>query len=143
MNAFAWLLTYALPLALIANGTLNQGDDNPWCFSLFYLSPLVAVGCLTLSLRVRTIRRFRWMSLFHLVTIFLAAIILPNYWMLVTIAQDHIGAAFDSSIADIHDPEAWHAWWAPIMTVLMVWVVCLIYLAFRASYTKQKIDNTR
>jgi len=42
MNAIAWLLTYLLPIALVAFGTVTQGDDDPWRLSFFIFAPVVA-----------------------------------------------------------------------------------------------------
>jgi len=137
MNALAWLLTYSLPIALIAFGTVTQGDDDAWRASLFIFAPIAAFGCVVLSIRRRNVRCFRWMGTFHLVTILLAISILPAYWTRVTIARDHIGAGFNSDYVQSFEPESWHFWWAPVMTALTLWVAFLAVLAFLTKQAEQ------
>ena len=138
MNPLAWLLTYALPIALIAFGTVTQGDDDAWWGSLFVFAPVATVGCLILALTVRSVRCYRWMSTPHLLTALLAIKLLPGYWTRVTIARDHIGAGFSPDYVGAFDPELWHFWWAPVMTALVAWV---IFLAVRAFRTKKEAEQ--
>lgn len=142
MNALAWLLTYALPIALIAFGTVTQGDDDAWWGSLFIIAPVATIGCLMLSLTSGSIRRYRWMSVFHLVTVLLASTILPGYWVRVTIARDHIGAGFSTDYVRSFDPELWHFWWAPVMTGLVAWVIFLTVRAFRTKQEAQQAGSS-
>ena len=133
MNAVGWLLTYSLPIALIAFGTVTQGDDDAWRVSLFLLSPIAVIGCLMLSILRKKAKSFRWMGAIHIITILLAVVILPGYWARVTIARDHIGAGFNSDYVGAFEPEIWHCWWAPVMTLLVVWVALLGGCAFRTK----------
>ena len=137
MNALAWLLTYALPIALIAFGSVTQGDDGPWTLSLFVFAPVASVGAVTLLLRRDRIYDYRWMGMIHILTAILAIRILPGYWSRVTIRRDHIGAGFDQSYVGVLEAASWHFWWAPVMTGLSV---AIVFLAIHAM-TKTKRHN--
>lgn len=137
MNALAWLLTYTLPLAIAAYGTVNQGDDGPWCFSLFVLAPISSVGILVLWRRREQIDRFRWMCIIHILTIILAVRILPDYWSRVTIRRDHIGAGFHPDNVGSFEPSTWHYFWAPVMTILSILTVIIVMLAFKQRHAEQ------
>ena len=137
MNALAWLLTYALPLAIIAFGTVTQGDDGPWSFSLFVFAPVAAIGAVILLIRRRSLYEFRWMGLLHILTVILAIRILPGYWTRVTINHNHIGAGFDQSYEGAFEAAAWHSWWAPVMTLLSVIVALLAVDAVTKTKAQQ------
>jgi glucan phosphoethanolaminetransferase (alkaline phosphatase superfamily) len=136
MNTLAWLLTYFLPLAMIAFGTLTQGDDSAWSFSLFVYAPIAAIGASILILRYKRIHDCCGMGLFHILTVVLAVMILPGYWSRVTIQRDHIGAGFDASYVGSFEAERWHFWWAPVMTGLTAVIVFLVIYAFRKAKTQ-------
>ncbi len=141
MNTLAWILTYALPLAIIACGTVTQGDDGPWRFSLFILAPLVAIGAAILWVRRSDIRRLRWMSVIHIVTLIAAVRVLPEYWSRVTIAGDHIGTGFNRDYVGAFHPEKWHSWWAPTMTGLSMAIAALVIYAFIQRKAEQAVPS--
>lgn len=135
------ILTYALPLAIIACGTVTQGDDGPWQFSLFILAPLAAIGAVILWIRRSDIRKLRWMSVIHIVTLIAAVRVLPGYWSRVTIAGDHIGAGFSRAYVGAFHPEPWHSWWAPTMTGLSMAIAALVIYAFIHRKAEQAVPS--
>ncbi len=126
----AWLLTYLLPWALLAFGTVTQGDDGPWMFSLFFYAPMIALGFLLLAVRWRDLPRDRWFGCFHIITLVVAARVLPAYWQRVTLARNHIGAGFSADYIGSFEPEWWHSFWAPTMTLLVFCAVLVNILAW-------------
>jgi hypothetical protein len=143
MNAIAWLLTYSLPIAIIAFGTLNQGDDGPWSMSLFVFAPLALIGSVILLLRLRRIYEYSWMGVFHIITAILAFRILPAYWTNATIGGDHIGAGFDQDYIGVFEASRWHFWWAPTMTVISAFVVILAFIAITMNSAQQVAPRNR
>ena len=137
MSALGWLLTYALPVAIMAFGSVTQGDDDAWRASMFIVAPIAALGIGILWIGRAHNRRFRWMSVIHVLTVILAIRILPGYWTRVTVGHDHIGAGFDREYVGAFQPEAWHLWWAPIMTSLSLAVAFLAIDAFTKTQAGQ------
>jgi hypothetical protein len=130
-----WSLTFLLPIALLAFGTVTQGDDGPWMFSLFFLAPVVALGFLLLTLARREVPYHRIIGLVHIVTFVIAARVLPGYWLRVTLARDHVGAGFSPDVAGHFDPEWWHGFWPPVMTLLVFCAVLFNILAWMRRTT--------
>ena len=137
MNTLGWLLTYTLPVAIITFGTVTQGDDDAWRASMFFFAPIAALGIGILWIGRAHSRRFRWMSVIHVLTVILAIRILPGYWTRVTIGNDHIGAGFDREYVGAFEPKSWHFWWAPIMTSLSLAVAFLAINAFKKTQAEQ------
>jgi hypothetical protein len=126
-----WLLTYLLPLALIAFGTATQGDDSEWAGSLFLFGPIVALGIFLLLLSWSSLHKHRLLGVGHLLSLCLAIIILPNYWQRVTFGGSHIAAGMSEDYIDSFAPEPWHAFWAPVMTIFVVAVVVFNIVAWK------------
>ena len=132
ITVLGWLLTYLLPLALIANGTANQGDDSPWAVSFFVLSPLILLGlCLLLCTR-RYWHYFRWMGLYHILSILLGIIILPQYWQNVTFNGSHIASGMSDDYIDSFEPEVWHYYWAPLLSFYLLTVTYITYQSWKS-----------
>ena len=119
MVIVGWSLTFLLPLAMLVSGTVTQGDDDPWLFSLFFVAPVAAFGFLLLAAARQDVPRHRIIGLVHLVTLFVAVRVLPGYWQRVTLAPDHIGAGFSRDYVSSLEPDWWHPLWAPLMTSLV------------------------
>lgn len=130
LPAIGWVLTLFLPWALVAFGTVTQGDDDAWRASLFFFAPVVAVGFVLLGLSWRRLGQSRWMGCGHIVTLILAVRILPAYWTRVTLARDHIGAGFSTDYIRSFEPEWWHFYWAPVMTFLVICAVLFNVVAW-------------
>lgn len=124
-----WWLTYLLPWALLAHGTVNNGDDTPWILSLFCFAPIVVLGFVLLTRRWRALWSGRWFGLPHIGTFVLAARVLPIYWQRVTISGGHIGAVVDAEYGSMQ-PAPWHAFWAPVMTVLVFFAMLFNILSW-------------
>jgi hypothetical protein len=116
----AWLLRYLLPWAMLAFGTVTQGDDGPWMLSLFFLAPAVALGFVLLGIYWGRLHHRRWLGLLHVVSVLIAARVLPGYWQRVTLARDHIGAGFSTNYIQAFEPAWWHSVWAPMMSLLVL-----------------------
>jgi hypothetical protein len=123
MVIVGWSLTFLLPLALLVVGTVTQGNDGPWLFSLFFLAPAAALGFLLLAAARREVPQHRFLGLAHLVTLLFAIRVLPAYWRRVTLARDHIAAGFSADFIRAFEPEWWHVLWAPVMTSLLLCAV--------------------
>jgi RsiW-degrading membrane proteinase PrsW (M82 family) len=130
-----WSLTFLLPLAMLAFGTVTQGDDGPWMFSLFFLAPLVTLGFLLLAAAWRRLPEHRLIGLVHIVSVVVAFRMLPGYWRRVTLARDHIGAGFSPDNIGSFAPEWWHFHWAPAMTLLLFCAVLFNVLAWTRRAT--------
>ena len=135
MTTPGWLLTYFLPWTMLAFGTVTQGDDGPWMFSLFFLAPAVALGFVLLGLYWRHLRHRRWLGLLHVVSIIVAVRVLPGHWQRVTLARDHIGAGFSTDYIGAFEPEWWHFFWAPVMTLLVFCAVLFNVVAWTRPKT--------
>ena len=128
---FGWLLTYLLPLALIANDTVNQGDDSAWAFGFFVLGSTIFLGLCLLFFANKYLYFCRGMSLFHIISIILGGLILPKYWQYVTFASNHIAAGMDIDYINRYEPEAWHPYWAPLMSFFILAILYLGYLSWK------------
>ena len=137
MKILGWLATYALPIAILAFGTVTQGDDRPWLVALLLFAPIVVIGLLILILGHRDLYRNRWFALPHVITLYAGVAKLPNYWVAVTFGGDHIGAGFSKEYLDTFVPESWHLYWAPVMTILLMMVIGLSVLAFQSRWAEQ------
>ena len=143
MNAIGWMLTYFLPLGLIAFGTVNQGDDGPWMVALFFFAPLALIGGLILSLRFRSLSKNWGWAVVHFLTLFLCIRILPDYWIKVTLSGDHIAAGFSSDYIGVFSAAHWHFWWAPLMTSLSVFVLLLVGFTIYQTRAQQVVALNR
>lgn len=126
----AWLLTYLLPWAMLASGSVTQGNDGPWMFSLFFLAPAGALGFVLLGVYWRDLRHRRWLGLLHVVSIIVAVRVLPGYWHRVTLGRDHIGAGLSTDYVQSFESEWWHSFWAPLMTLLVFCAVLFNVVAW-------------
>jgi len=125
-----WFLTYLLPLAQVAYGTAPQGDDSEWFVSLFLFGPIIALGFFLLLLSWSSLHKYRWLGVGHLLSLCLAISTLPNYWQRVTFGGNHIAAGISKQFIDSYDPEPWHAFWAPVMTIFVTAVVVFNIVAW-------------
>ena len=134
MVIVGWSLTFLLPLALLAFGTVTQGDDGPWMFSLFFLAPAVGFGFLLLAAARRDVPEHRIIGFVHIITVIVAVRVLPGYWR-ATLARNHVGAGFSPDVAGHFDADWWHCLWAPVMTLLVACAVLFNILAWTRRTT--------
>ncbi len=131
-----WIPTYFLTLAMAAFGTVTQGDDDAWFTSLFLFAPISAVAIIWILFRPAANRHVLWFALAHILTFCLGVIVLPAYWLRVTLGHDHIGAGFSEDYVKSFEPARWHTFWAPVMTALLIALIVAIVRSIRARQSQ-------
>jgi hypothetical protein len=126
-----WLPTYFLTLALLAFGTLTQGNDGLWWISLFVFAPIAGLSILYIHCRPAATKTGLWLAAGHVGTLTIGVAVLPGYWRRVTLARDHIGAGSNADYIGAFEPARWHWCWAPVMTLLLLGLVSAIFCSLR------------
>ncbi len=128
-----WFLSYFQIWVLIPFGTCTQGDDDPWAASLFYLTaPLL--GLVLILVSSGKIRK-SLMGAPHVITLGLILWNTPSYWLNVTFQGRHICAGYSKWHLNSFEPEIWHRFWAPVVTITGLAFVVTGFIYFR-NYIK-------
>jgi hypothetical protein len=133
IEIIGWILSYLHIIAVIPFGTCTQGDDDPWRGSLFFA--LIALfGFLLIILGSIKSNKKSFMGLPHFFSLILILFNTPSYWIRVTFQGRHICAGFNDEYLNSFDPELWHRFWAPIITIEGLIFVFLGYIFFRNCF---------
>ena len=129
LQRIGWFLTYFQIVVLIPFGTCTQGDDDAWAASILYaVVPLI--GLILILVSSKRDNRSSLMGIPHVLTLFLILWNTPSYWIRVTFQGQHICAGFRKWYFASFEPELWHRFWAPIVTVLGLACVVLSFQYF-------------
>jgi len=124
-----WILTYIFPFILIAHGTCNQGDDTPWFFAFFYLTPFVILGLFLIFLSKEQIYNKRYLGLFHVISIIIGFLTLPQYWIKTTWLNNSLCSAMWGGFEG-ENVLWWHIAWSPLMTMILCIIVYFNFIAW-------------